>query len=130
MWSDYNYEATVAESWTLNAKAHTAYVVRVYHQADTTGFNNWNGDVWLYGRNAGGDAIWAGGYWGSFGPTNTNGQQHQDRFEGQHRRAHPARDSATNPPCHAGSPPSRRRASPTVMTEPVTKTPPLPTASS
>lgn len=78
VWSDYNYTATVAESWTVNAKAHTAYVVRVYHRNDTTGFNHWNGDVWLYGRNSGGDAVWSGGYWGSFGPTNTNGQQHQE----------------------------------------------------
>jgi hypothetical protein len=78
VWSDYNYEATVAESWTLNAKAHTAYVVRVYHMADTAAFDNWNGDVWLYARNAAGDAQWAGAWWGNFGPTNGNSEYHKE----------------------------------------------------
>ena len=78
VWSDYNYEATVAESWTLNAKAHTAYVVRVYHMGDTAAFDNWNGDVWLYARNAAGDTEWSGGWWGDFGPTNGNGEYHKE----------------------------------------------------
>jgi hypothetical protein len=78
VWSDYNYVATVAESWTLNAKAHTAYVVRVYHLADPDAFDNWNGDVWLYARNAAGDAEWAGGWWGDFGPTNGNSEYHKE----------------------------------------------------
>jgi len=78
VWSDYNYEATVAESWTLNAKAHTAYVVRVYHRADTAGFDNWNGDVWIYARNDAGDATWMGGWWSNFGPSSPNNEYHQE----------------------------------------------------
>ena len=78
VWSDYNYKRTVAESWTLNAKAHTAYVVRVYHRADTAGFDNWQGDVWLYARNAAGDAEWAGGWYSSFGANNANGGQNEE----------------------------------------------------
>jgi len=78
VFSDYNYVETVAESWTLHAKAHTAYVVRVYHLEDTAAFDNWDGDVWLYGRNAAGDAAWAGGWWGSFGAVNANNGQHRE----------------------------------------------------
>ncbi len=78
VWSDQNYVATVAESWTLHAKAHTAYVVRVYHVADTAAFDNWNGDVWLYARNAVGDAEWSGGYWDDFGPANGNGGTYRE----------------------------------------------------
>ena len=73
VWSDQNSVQTTAASWTLHAKAHTAYVVRVYHRADTAAFDNWLGDVWLYARNAAGDAEWAGGEIGSFGSPNTNG---------------------------------------------------------
>src|SRR5215207_526300 len=48
-------------------------------------------------------------------------QCEDDRLEGQHRGTHTP---------HARSPPNSTRASPTVMTDPVTSTPPLPIASS
>lgn len=73
VWSDYNDVQTTATSWTLNAKAHTAYVVRVYHRADTAAFDNWNGDMFIYARNAAGDAAWAGRWYGEFGSDNGNG---------------------------------------------------------
>lgn len=73
VWSDQNSVQTTAASWTLHAKAHTAYVVRVYHRADTAAFDNWLGDVYVYDRNAAGDAEWAGAEIGSFGSSNGNG---------------------------------------------------------
>lgn len=78
VWSDYNYDRTIAESWTLNAKAHTGYVVRVYHRADTAAFDNWKGDVWLYARNAQGDAQFSTGWWNSFGTNNGNGGENEE----------------------------------------------------
>jgi hypothetical protein len=73
VFSDYNEEWTRAASWTLNARAHTGYVVRVYHREDANAVDNWDGDVFLYARNAAGDAEWAGGWWDDFGAVNTNG---------------------------------------------------------
>lgn len=78
VWSDQSSDRTVAASWTLNAKAHTAYVVRVYHRADTAAFDHWRGDVWLYARNAAGDAEWASGWYSSFGSANGNGGQNEE----------------------------------------------------
>jgi len=78
VWSDLNDERTIAESWTLHAKAHTGYVVRVYHRQDDSAFDNWQGDVWLYARNTAGDAEFATGWWDSFGSTNGNGGQNEE----------------------------------------------------
>jgi hypothetical protein len=78
VWSDYNNDQTLAESWTLHAKAHTGYVVRVYHREDDSTFDNWQGDVWLYARNAAGDAEFATGWWNGFGSTNGNGGENEE----------------------------------------------------
>lgn len=74
----YDGGQTLAESWTLNAKAHTAYIVTLFHVADTAGFDNWKGDLFLYGRNAAGDAEWSTGVWNNFGATNLNGGANQE----------------------------------------------------
>ena len=44
----------------------------MYHRADTAAFDNWLGDVYVYDRNAAGDAAWAGAEIGSFGSANGN----------------------------------------------------------
>lgn len=74
LWSDYNYVETRAESWTLHAKKNTAYIVRLRHQSQDTvgGFDNWSGDLALYGRNAQGDPEFETGWWDSFGVGNGN----------------------------------------------------------
>ncbi|HTK56588.1 MAG TPA: hypothetical protein VL295_07180, partial [Gemmatimonadales bacterium] len=78
LWSDYNYVETRAESWTLHAKKNTAYIVRLRHQADTNAFDNWAGDLVLYGRNAQGDPQFETGWWNDFGVANGNGGYNEE----------------------------------------------------
>lgn len=78
VWSDYNFTQTVAQSWTIQAEAGRAYVVSLYHLQDTAGSDHIRADLWLYARNAGGDAELATGYWTSFGANNTNNGKNED----------------------------------------------------
>lgn len=73
LWSDYNYVETRAQSWTLHAQKNTAYIVRLRHQEDAHAFDNWKGDLVLYGRNAHGDPEFETGWWLNFGVANANG---------------------------------------------------------
>lgn len=80
MWSDMNYENVWAQSWTLQAKKNTAYVVRLRHVQNAAAADNWKGDLYSYARNAQGDAVWATGWWGSFGSNNGNGGRNEEMF--------------------------------------------------
>jgi len=75
-----DYGLTVAESWTLNVKKGTAYVIRVRHQsapglADAIGY-----DLLTYGRNPQGDATFLTGWWDSFGTNNGAGGYNEEMF--------------------------------------------------
>src|ERR1041385_1111139 len=78
LWSDYNYGVTRAASWTLHAEKNTAYIVRLRHQEDAHAFDNWSGDLVLYGRNAHGDPEFETGWWNSFGAVNGNGGENEE----------------------------------------------------
>ena len=80
MWSDMNYENVWAQSWTLQAKKNTAYVVRLRHVQNAAAADNWRGDLYSYARNAQGDAVWATGWWSNFGSSNGNGGQNEEMF--------------------------------------------------
>lgn len=69
----YNEEFVHAESWALNAEAHTAYIVRLRHLADGHGDDNLSATLSAYARNPQGDPVFATGSWGDFGATNGNG---------------------------------------------------------
>lgn len=73
MWHDYYYGRYLSESWTIHAKANTAYIARLIPKADAEGVNTFNGELAVFGRNGAGDAGFATGYWGSFGTPNTSG---------------------------------------------------------
>lgn len=78
LWSDYNYGVTRAASWTLHAEKNTAYIVRLRHQEDAHAYDDWKGDLVLYGRNAHGDPEFETGWWESFGGSNVNGGQNEE----------------------------------------------------
>lgn len=78
--SDMNYENIWFESWTLEAQAHTAYVVRVNHVPNADSVDNWSGDLYAYQRNAKGDVEWATGWWGNFGTSNGNGGENEELY--------------------------------------------------
>ena len=80
MFSDMNNESSWAESWTLNAKRNTAYIVRLRHVQDASAFDNWDGDLFAYARNPQGDPIWATGWWNEFGSPNANGGANEELF--------------------------------------------------
>lgn len=80
MFSDYEYEAIWAESWTLHAAKGTAYVVRLRHIADGGMPDNINADLYAYGRNDAGDVAFATGWWSSFAPSNGNGGSNEEIF--------------------------------------------------
>jgi hypothetical protein len=72
LWFDYYYDFYQSESWTVNTRANTTYIVRVVPTGEGAA-NTWVGDVALFRRNAAGDPVFAGGNWGSYGPVNVNG---------------------------------------------------------
>ena len=75
-----NYVVTYAQSWTLSVKKNMGYVVRLRHQPDGAAFDNWTGDLEVYGRNTHGDATFLTGWWGSFGSINGNGGQNEEMY--------------------------------------------------
>jgi hypothetical protein len=75
-----NYRLTYAESWTLNVKKGTAYVIRVRHESAPEMADNIDYDLHVFGRNAHGDATFLTGWWDSFGNNNGNGGQNQELF--------------------------------------------------
>lgn len=79
-WNDYDYEVNWGESWTLNAKANTAYIVRVRHVENDSAVDGIGARLRAYARNDQGDPIFATGTWYNFGPTNVNGFQHTEMF--------------------------------------------------
>lgn len=78
LWSDEYSVVTSAESWTFHAQKNTAYIVRLRHQEDAHGFDNWDGDLVLYGRNAEGDPQFETGWWSDFGAQNGNGGYNEE----------------------------------------------------
>ena len=62
----------LAESWSLSAKASTAYIVRLV-PTGVGAANTWDGGLYLYARNDAGDAYFASGDNGDYGTTNVNG---------------------------------------------------------
>ncbi len=73
LWNEYQDFEAPAESWTLHAKANTAYIVRLRPVPNRNAVNSLNAELVLYGRNSAGDAIYGTGYWGNFGNSNVNG---------------------------------------------------------
>lgn len=80
MFSDRNNGWVRAESWTLDAKRNTAYVVRLRHVENSAAVDNWNGDLFAYARNPEGDPVFGTGRWHTFGVANGNGGYDQELF--------------------------------------------------
>ena len=78
--SDMGYENVWFQSWTLQAKAHTAYVVRLNHVVNADSIDNWAGDLYAYQRNDHGDAEWATGWYNQVGSTNGNGGYNEELY--------------------------------------------------
>lgn len=55
LWSHWEYEFVPTESWTLNMKANTAYIIRLSPTEITPGVVPWRGNLTVYTRNAYGD---------------------------------------------------------------------------
>lgn len=119
LWEDYEFEFLRAESWTVNTKANTAYIVRVV-PTGAGAANTFAGFPSLYRRNAAGDLAYATGYWSSYGPVNANGGQSMEMiFSSPRATTVSVRVSATQPgpydielvacpitPIDVGAPPS------------------------
>lgn len=75
-----SYVISPAESWTLNAKKGTAYIIRLRHQPNTAANDTWAGSLQAFGRNAQGDATFVTGRWSTFGTPNGNGGNNQEMF--------------------------------------------------
>ena len=80
MFSDRNNEWVHAESWTLDAKQNTAYVVRLRHVENAAALDNWKGDLFAYARNPQGDPVFGTGRWSTFGANNGNGGKNEELF--------------------------------------------------
>ncbi len=80
VFSEWTYAITSAQSWTLNAKKGTVYILRLRHQQDASANDHWKGDLTAYGRNPQGDATFVTGWWGSFGTNNGNGGKNEEMF--------------------------------------------------
>jgi hypothetical protein len=72
LWSHWEYEFVPTESWTLDMKANTAYIVRLLPTEVTPGVVPWRGNLTVYARNAYGDVEFASESDYTFGPNNRN----------------------------------------------------------
>lgn len=74
-----DYQVSNAESWTLQAKKNTAYVVRMYHVSDE-GSDNLDAYLQAYRRGPSGEATFITSDWDNFGASNPNGGSNREMF--------------------------------------------------
>jgi hypothetical protein len=84
MFSPYEAAPVLAESWRLDARQNTAYVIRLRHVADEAGADRIRANLLAYSSNAEGDPVLASWWQGDFGSPNARGGDNQEMMLAAH----------------------------------------------